>query len=277
MYVFIIIRIILKASTLPTKNYILSVMGRSKNSRRNKRDAKEYRERIRVKVIGDSHATENHFFESAFWSHLDDPKNSWYHRRFLEPDIDGQGGRRISQKPGHKCISVEEINEYLSQNKQKEQILILLVGTNNFRPPQLGKTSEVFGLFKQVVEHAKTIPKAHLIIIGMIPDPQDDHNLKDEFSQLNDKLSKMSIKKANKSTVTFKNVGNHFTNKGEIKLELYKDLGNYAKMLQKRAIAKGKIVSHRNKNIHLDWNGACWLTKLILNVMNTLPNNYFKV
>ena len=252
-------------------------MGRSKNSRRNKRDAKEYRERILVKVIGDSHATENHFFESAFWSHLDDPKNAWYHRRFLEPEIDGQGGRRISQKSGHKCISVGEINDYLSEHKYEKQILILLVGTNNFRPPQFGKPLEVFGLFKQVVEHAKTIPKAHLIIIGMIPDPQDDYNLKDKFTQLNDKLSKMSVKKSNKSTVTFSNVGNHFTNKGEIKLELYKDLGNYAKMLQKRAIAKGKIVSHPNKNIHLDFNGASWLTKIILNVMNSLPNTYFKV
>ena len=134
--------------------------------------------------------------------------------------------------------------------------------------------AEVANLFQQIVNHAKNIPKAHLIFIGCVPNPRNDHTFKEKFVALNRKLFKISRK--NRKTVTFLSVGNNFTHNGEVKIEFYKDLVDHCKREQKREIENGKIVTHPGKNTHLNFDGASMLTKMILNKMNTLPKEYFK-
>ena len=180
------------------------------------RSKKKQKNLIGVEVIGSSHTTRRHHFEPSLKAHLMDPKHLWYYQRFRYPSFNGEGGRMLSQFPREKCISVSEIIQFLTDQKDRKLALILQVATNNFRL-KLHSNSEniaadpesVAHLFQQIVDYAVTLPNIHLILVGMIPDPQNDAALKDKFLDLNQRLEKMSIE--NSSTATFLNVDNIFS------------------------------------------------------------------
>jgi lysophospholipase L1-like esterase len=153
-------------------------------------------------------------------------------------------------KSGRKIDSgiVDSIKEDMTSWSGTPQVHVLILGTNNIRreeSPQL-----FLHYFSQVIQHCATIPKAHVVLVGLLPSPQTDTTTKALFREASKMLA--GLVKQDPSKASFLNIATFFTSRGNISEELF------------------------DGGIHFSPQGATLYSRKLANHLRKLPKSIFE-
>jgi lysophospholipase L1-like esterase len=191
---------------------------------------------IALKITASSHGTVYHGLPEVFSDIMKDQS------RYQAPVFDAKGGRKIDSG------IVDVIKEAMTSRSGTPQVHVLILGTNNIRrgeSPQL-----VLHYFSQVIQHCVTIPKAHVVLVSLLPSPQTDTTTKALFREANKMLA--GLAKEDPSKASFLNIATFFTIRGNIKEELFGD------------------------GIHFTPQGATLYSRKLANHLRKLPKSIFE-
>lgn len=203
-------------------------------------------QQIAVKLYGDSHLCENHFFPAEFEPQL------YASGRFLKPDYFARGGATIG--PNVLVALRRELRE------AKPTIHIIAIGGNNLRRGmRAGRIEEARQTIRDTVEQCvQAIEEAnqrfgtqyhHALVCSIIPSPEHTPEEKQVFMASNQEL--LALTRSHESTTTYV---------------------NFDRFLRLRNKAPNMDYFSRDQ-IHLNQQGAKKVVELLMGVLTSVRRN----
>ena len=128
----------------------------------------------------------------------------------------------IIYKPGLKLTKdvVSEIKETVKKQNNSAQVHVLILGDNDFRRLE-GDPRLYLTCVEDLVQFFKDIPKAHLVLVSLLPSPKTNDQCKDVFYKMSEELKKYG--QEDPDSATYLRVTKEFMKAGIPEQELYFD------------------------------------------------------
>ena len=136
---------------------------------------------IHVSVFGDSHLSPIHYFQSSFLAQMQEKTSSRY--RF---DV------RFFAKSGAKLNNqiISEIKDRMDRLSNQPHVIVIGYGGNNIRKQTHG--DDVLEGISQLLSAAKPIKRLQLVVLGIIPDPENLH-LNQTFLEVDSQVRRLVL------------------------------------------------------------------------------------
>ena len=188
-----------------------------------------------------SHGLPSHHLPAEF-------ANANVNARYLPPVWLAQGGGVIDQNRVDQIIHIMNREHDLGSR----QVHIFCLGSNNLGDPDTDWTpQDVHDLHQQIVFHAQTLTKIHLVICGILPRPCNNDETFARFSVATSMLKKLS--NDHKPLTSFVNIPKAFNTYGVVRKSLFTPV----------------------RQLHLTEEGARVLARILKNHLENHPKRYF--